>query len=110
GGVPTYDTPVNTSDEDDTATSLPTRVELFTPAPNPVRQSARVFYTLPASGPVRVSVFDLLGREVAVLAEGTRPAGDGEVGFDASRLASGVYVLRLLTEQGAVTRRVTVVR
>ncbi|MEL6445218.1 MAG: binary toxin-like calcium binding domain-containing protein [Bacteroidota bacterium] len=110
GGVPTYDTPVNTSDEDDTATALPGRVELSTPAPNPVHQSARVRYVLPEASNVRVSVYDVLGREVAVLAEGARPAGEGTVRFDASRLASGFYVLRLLTEQGAATRRVTVVR
>ncbi|MEO1478768.1 MAG: T9SS type A sorting domain-containing protein, partial [Bacteroidota bacterium] len=81
-----------------------------TPAPNPVHQSARVRYVLPEASNVRVSVYDVLGREVAVLAEGARPAGEGTVRFDASRLASGFYVLRLLTEQGAVTRRVTVVR
>ncbi len=44
---------------------------------------------------VRLSVYDLLGREVAVLIDGTRPAGRFAVPFNGRTLASGVYLCRL---------------
>ncbi|NBC18833.1 MAG: T9SS type A sorting domain-containing protein, partial [Bacteroidetes bacterium] len=50
----------------------------------------------------RLAVYDLLGREVAVLAEGTQPAGTHTATFDAAGLPSGVYLYRL--EAGAYTQ------
>ena len=85
-------------------------VTLAAPAPNPVRQSARIAYALAEKGTVRLSLIDMLGREVAVLAEGPRSAGEHESRLDASALASGVYVVRLATAAGAAVRTVTVVR
>ena len=79
-------------------------------APNPVAGTARVAFTVAAAGPVRLAVVDLLGREVAVLADGPAAAGAHSVAWDASALAPGVYVLRLGTADDAVTQTVTVVR
>ena len=45
-----------------------------------------------------LSVYDVLGRLVATLADGVRPAGDHQAQFDGSRLSSGVYVCRLHAE------------
>lgn len=82
----------------------------LTVGPNPAAASATVRYTLAAPGAVRLTLTDVLGREVAVLADGERPAGPHEASFDAGRLAPGVYVVRLTAASGPVTRRVTVVR
>src|SRR5690606_24918099 len=54
--------------------------------PNPVRGTATVAFRLPAPGPVRVALYDVRGRRVAVLAEGARAAGRHEVRLDAGRL------------------------
>ncbi|HLT46695.1 MAG TPA: M14 family zinc carboxypeptidase [Rubricoccaceae bacterium] len=78
--------------------------------PNPVRTRTGVAFTLAAPGPARLAVYDVLGREVAVLADGPRSAGRNEVAFDASGLAPGVYVLRLTAGGEAAVRRLTVAR
>ena len=80
------------------------------PAPNPVRASARIRYSLAEAGPVRISAFDALGRLVSVIHEGDESAGAHEASFDATRLPAGVYVLRIEASGAARTVRATVVR
>ena len=83
---------------------------LSAPAPNPVRGSARVRYSLAEAGPVRISAFDALGRLVSVVHEGDESAGAHEASFDASRLPAGMYVLRIEAAGASRTVRATVVR
>lgn len=78
--------------------------------PNPVRGAASVPFTLAAAGDVRLRLVDVLGREVAVLADGPRVAGEHRVALDASRLAAGVYVVVLDAGGQRTARTVTVVR
>ncbi|WP_420456898.1 T9SS type A sorting domain-containing protein [Rubrivirga sp.] len=77
-------------------------------APNPVRGRASVAVTVAEPGPVRVAVYDALGREVAMLWDG--PAPTGPLALDASALRSGVYVARVQTATATATRTLTVVR
>ncbi len=79
-------------------------------SPNPVSTRGTVRVSLPEAGSVRVVLYDVLGRQVAVLSDGERPAGTHDVALDASRLAPGVYVVRLTTGESTVVRRVTVAR
>ena len=79
-------------------------------SPNPARASARVRYALPAAGAVRLVLYDVLGREVVRMVEGPRPAGPHETLLDVSRLAPGLYFVRLATREAVVTRRLVVVR
>ncbi len=83
---------------------------LDAPRPNPTRGTAMVAYELPSTGPARLVLLDLLGREVAVLAEGEQAAGRHTAAFDVSGLAPGVYVVRLSAGAQTATRRVVVVR
>ena len=78
-------------------------------APNPTRGSATVTWTLADAGEARVAVYDLLGREVAVLADGPLAAGAHRAEVPAG-LAPGVYVVRLAAGSAVDARRVTVVR
>jgi hypothetical protein len=55
-------------------------------------------------------VFDVLGREVAVLANGERASGRHEAAFDAADLSGGVYLVRLTTGSSTGTRLLTLVR
>jgi|GEM_PF-5927011 len=85
-------------------------VTLAPAAPNPASGRTVLRFALDRPAPVRLRLFDVLGREVAVLADGARPAGTHEVAVDAARLAAGVYVARLDAGPAVVTQRLVVVR
>ncbi len=76
------------------------------PAPNPSAGTVRLAYAVGAAGTVRLAVYDVLGREVAVLADGPQAPGPQVAEWPAA-VASGVYVVRL--EAGGVVRTRTVV-
>ncbi|MEM1041102.1 MAG: T9SS type A sorting domain-containing protein [Bacteroidota bacterium] len=76
--------------------------------PNPVRRSATLVFETGRAGAVRLAVYDVLGRKVAVLASGERPSGVHEVRLDARGLASGIYIIRLDAAGQTHTRRLTV--
>ncbi len=63
--------------------------------PNPFNPTTQISWQAPVDGMQTLKVFDVLGNEVAVLVNEFRPAGRYEVSFDASRLASGIYIYRL---------------
>ena len=86
------------------------RTRLLAPRPNPTSGAARIAYTLAEAGPVRLSVIDLLGREVAVLADGDHAEGAHEARADVRGLAAGVYVVRMQTGEAVTAQRFTVVR
>ena len=79
-------------------------------SPNPVASGGVVRVSVPETGRVRVSVVDVLGREVSVLMDGERSAGEHVLGLGAERLAPGVYVVRVTVGRETVARRVTVAR
>ena len=74
---------------------------LAAPRPNPFASATEIAYTLPASGPVRLAVYDVTGREHAVLVHGLQPAGRRAVIWDGrgvrgrSTRPAGVYFVRL---------------
>lgn len=76
--------------------------------PNPFNPSTVIGYNIGtqdlASVRVKLSVYDVLGREIAVLVNGVQAAGFHEVRFDAGNLSSGVYIYRLETPQGSASR------
>jgi hypothetical protein len=82
----------------------------FTAWPNPASGPVALAFTLERPGPIRLAVYDALGREAAVLLDGVRPAGPHEATIDAAALAPGLYLARLEAEGRAVTRRVTFAR
>lgn len=94
---------------EETASGL-AALEFAAPYPNPARGDVMVQVGVPSAGPVRVSVFDARGREVAVLIDGPRPTGWHPLRWEPAGLASGVYLVRAGTAERQVTRRVTVVR
>ncbi|MEO0559984.1 MAG: alpha-amylase family glycosyl hydrolase [Bacteroidota bacterium] len=78
--------------------------------PNPSVASSTVRYELATPGSVRLEVFDALGRRVATLTDARQPVGVHELMVDTSSWPSGVYVVRMTTEDGMQTVRLTVAR
>ena len=83
----------------------------LTAAPNPVRGGARVRLAVDRAQDVTVAVFDVTGRQVAMLFRGPAAAGQMlDVAFDGSSLPAGVYVVRATGDTLRLTQRLTVVR
>jgi len=74
---------------------IPERAILLRSYPNPFNPTTTIEYELPEQAFVKLSAFDVLGREVGVLAEGLRNGGRHTVQFNAHGFASGTYVARL---------------
>ena len=77
---------------------------------NPIRGAATVQFATGVVGPATLAVFDVLGRQVVVLADGEVDGSEQSVRLDTAGLASGLYVVRLQAGDLMVTRTVTVVR
>jgi hypothetical protein len=80
---------------------IPERYELFQNYPNPFNPVTKIRFSLPKSDFVSIKVFDILGRELAVISHQKLEAGVYELPFDGSNLSSGVYFYRM--ETGAFT-------
>lgn len=91
---------VSTASEE--ANDVPEAFALHANYPNPFNPQTVIRYELPQRVPVRLAVYDVLGREVAVLVDGEQGAGRYEVVFRGATMPSGVYVYRL--EAGTFTQ------
>ncbi|KAB2909276.1 MAG: T9SS type A sorting domain-containing protein [Ignavibacteriales bacterium] len=78
--------------------------------PNPFNPETNIRYQLPVSGQVRLSVFNLLGVEVAVLVDDYQSAGTYNVHFNASSFQSGVYLYKLKVGNTTITRKMTLLK
>ncbi len=97
--------------------ALPVRCVLEQNYPNPFNPTTRIKYTIggvreqgPGASNTRLVVYDLLGREVAVLVNEKKLPGTYEVQFDAGLLASGVYFYRLQAGSFIDTRKMLLIR
>lgn len=82
----------------------------FAVYPNPMETRGTLSYALPKKTDVRIEVYDLLGRRVALIEDGQKKAGRHRVQFNPAGLASGVYFGRLKTDRQTLTEKITVVR
>ena len=93
-------------------------VEIITPAtfnleqnyPNPFNPSTSIKYSLAEAGNVRLSVYNTVGEEVAVLVNGFSQAGSFEVNFDASNLSTGVYLYKLQSANSVQTKKMMLLK
>jgi len=101
GGVISIDT------EEET---LPGTFTLAQNYPNPFSQVTTVNYTLPKSGTVRLEVYNMLGQRVATLVDQQQVTGEYSVQFNASNLASGMYLYRMETDAFVDVKTMTLIR
>jgi hypothetical protein len=88
-----------------TAESVPSVFGLGQNYPNPFNPSTLIGYQVPGPGSrrVKLAVFDMLGREVAVLVDENKAPGSHTVQFNATGLASGVYFYRMMSDGPSAT-------
>lgn len=98
--------PVSIESDDEVAI----KTELSQNYPNPFNPSTSIRFTLRTSHIARLTVYDMLGREVAVLVDGVMSAGSHQVSFDGAGLASGIYLVRLTSGSEIHTMRMTLLK
>jgi hypothetical protein len=89
---------------------VPQQFQLQQNYPNPFNPSTDISYTLAKTGNVTLKVFNLLGQEVATLVNGIQTANTHTVHFNASGLASGVYLYELRAGNNVVTKKMTLMK
>jgi len=77
----------------------PSRVDLFQNFPNPFNPVTHIGYVLPVDCHVRLSVYNLIGQEVAALVDGEQEAGYHQTTWNASSFSSGPYISRLVARE-----------
>jgi hypothetical protein len=90
---------------------IPAGYRLMQNYPNPFNPTTQIAFTLPRSSEVTLEVFDMLGRRVAVLEEQEiYVAGSHQVTFNANRLASGVFIYRLKTDNITMSKKMILIK
>jgi hypothetical protein len=89
---------------------FPLRIELAQNFPNPFNPTTVIRYALAQRSFVSLKVFDVAGREVAVLLEGKAAAGSHSVHWNAAYLPSGIYFYQLSTAAGTATKKLMLLK
>ena len=89
---------------------IPNTFQLQQNYPNPFNPTATIEYHVLVSSFVKLSVYDILGREIAVLANEIKPVGKHRVTFDGSNLPAGVYFYRMQAGKFQETRKLILLK
>jgi hypothetical protein len=98
------------NDQSVAASAMPVEYSLSQNYPNPFNPSTKIDFALPKASTVELKVYNMLGQEVAALAGGTMSAGRHTVTFNANRLASGMYIYRLVAGNYVSVRKMLLVK
>ncbi|MGE5499363.1 MAG: glycoside hydrolase family 2 TIM barrel-domain containing protein, partial [Syntrophothermus sp.] len=90
--------------------ALPQEYSLQQNFPNPFNPETKIGYSVPEYNHVKLSVYNVLGKEVAVLVNEMKPAGSYKADFSGRSLPSGVYLYRLETGKFSQTRKMTLIK
>jgi hypothetical protein len=100
--------PTDVTDEADGL--LPDEFILHQNHPNPFNPSTKISFTIPQKTNIRLEVFNILGREVATLAEGEFPAGSHEIEWQADNFPSGIYFYKMTAGKASFTRKMLLIK
>lgn len=78
--------------------------------PNPFNPSTTISYALPKDGMVTIKIYDALGREVQTLVDEFQQTGRYTAEFDASRLASGIYIYKLVSGDYSAVKKMLLIK
>ncbi|HED38767.1 MAG TPA: T9SS type A sorting domain-containing protein, partial [Ignavibacteria bacterium] len=94
----------------DDKVNIPEAFSLKQNYPNPFNPTTTISYKLPKQSFVSLKVYDMLGRELAVLVNEEKPMGNYKVNFNASNLSSGIYFYRLTAGSFVETKRMVLLK
>ena len=89
---------------------VPKQFSLYQNYPNPFNPVTEIKYDLPSAGIVKISVYDILGREIAVLKNEKQTAGTYNIEWNASNFASGVYIYKIETDGFVHSRKMILLK
>ncbi|GJQ62911.1 MAG: hypothetical protein SCALA702_19640 [Melioribacteraceae bacterium] len=92
------------------ADDIPTEYQLEQNYPNPFNPSTSITYSLPGESVVKLTIYDILGNEIATLVNASQQAGTYTEVFNAAGLSSGLYLYRLETGNTAITKKMTLIK
>jgi hypothetical protein len=98
------------SNEINTEVTSPVKYALEQNYPNPFNPSTTIKYSIPEDGFVKLAVYNMLGEEIISLVNNVQKAGRYEVTFDASNLASGVYLYRLEAQKYSSIKKMILIK
>jgi len=89
---------------------VPIELELAQNYPNPFNPSTVIRYTVPEQAHIRLTIYDMLGREISVLVNEQQGPGSYDVTWDGTDFTSGMYLYRLEAGSKSMTRRMTLIK
>jgi ligand-binding sensor domain-containing protein len=99
-----------TTDVHEECSLNPTGYNIISNFPNPFNPSTIITFFLPMPEQVKLVVYSITGRKVAILADTKMNAGQHSIEFDGFNLATGVYVARLETKRSLITRKMLLIK
>ena len=105
-----FDGSFNNSKEIEVQINTPVEFSLSQNYPNPFNPATKINYSVPKDGYVKISVYNVIGQEVAELVNGMVKAGTHEVNFDASGLTSGIYFYKIEANGFSNIKKMTLLR
>ena len=94
----------------ETNIEIPSSVKLEQNYPNPFNPSTTIKFGLPEAGNVQLEVYNMLGQKIVELVNGRKNAGWHTISFDASQLASGIYIYRITSGNYVKTNKMLLIK
>jgi hypothetical protein len=89
---------------------LPSKYELYQNYPNPFNPTTKIKFSLPENAKVKISVYDILGRELTTLVNKNIEAGYHSINFDATQFTSGVYLYTIETNKFTLAKKMLLLK
>ena len=90
--------------------NVPAHSNLYPNYPNPFNAQTMIRFSLPEAGPVRLDIYDILGRKIGTPYSGALTAGEQGVVWNAAGLPSGVYLYRLDADGRSLSGKMTLLK
>lgn len=88
--------------------NTPQEYFLYQNFPNPFNQVTEIYYSIPITTQVKIIVYDIEGKEISILFNGQQKAGKHKVKWDATKVASGIYFYRMITNHFTATKKMII--